>query len=463
VSRGSGVPGQEFEEGVVADSRLASHDSRLKEAVTQALAEAQRLGASAAEATINLSRGLSVTVRLGEVETIEHNRDRGLAVTVYFGRRSGSASTTDLAPRALAETVAAAASIARYTAADEYAGLAEPERLARTVPDLDLYHPWSLSAEEAIALARSCEQAARVLDARIRNSEGATVSSHEGLEVYGNSHGFLGSVAATRHSASCALIAQDDSGMQRDYWYTVARHHDALEPLAAVGREGARRALARLGARQLSTRQCPVLYEAPVAASLISHFVGAVRGPSLYRRASFLLDSLGRQVFAPQVRLHEQPHLPRALGSSAFDNEGVATGARDVVRDGVLQGYVLDSYSGRKLGLATTGNAGGVHNLTLEPTGPEDLAGLLRKMDTGLLVTELIGFGVNTVTGDYSRGAVGFWVEGGEIRYPVEEITVAGNLRDMFLGLAAAGSDLDVRGNIRTGSILIERLTVAGS
>jgi PmbA protein len=437
-------------------------EARLKEIVVQVLAEARRQGASAAEAAVNLSQGLSVTVRLGDIETIEHTRDKGLSVTVYFGRRSGSASTTDLTGPALTETVRAACTIARYTAEDEAAGLAEPEWLAREIPDLDLYHPWNPGVERAVELARECEQAARDADRRILNSEGATLATHEGLEVYGNTHGFLGAIAATRASLSASVIAQDEALMQRDHWYTIARAASDLEPARAVGARAAARAVRRLASRKLATRQCPVLYEAPAAASLVSHFVNAVRGTSLYRRASFLLDRLGEPVFAPLVRLHEQPHLPRALGSAPFDNEGVVTRARDLVREGVLLGYVLDSYAARKLKMQTTGNAGGVHNLTLDP-GPDDLAGLLKKMGTGLLVTELIGFGVNIVTGDYSRGAAGFWVEGGEIAHPVEEITVAGNLRDMFRAVVAVGNDVDTRGNLRTGSILIENMTVAGN
>jgi PmbA protein len=435
---------------------------QLQTLVSEVLAEAERQGASDAEASVSVSQGLSVNVRLGEVETVEHNRDKGLAVTLFFGHQSGSASTSDLSANAVRDCVRAAATIARYTAADEYSGLAAADELAREVPDLDLYHPWGPGVERAIDLARECEDAARAADARISNSEGASLSSHEGLEVYGNSRGFLGAVPTSRHSISCSVIGQDDSGMQRDYWYSVARDAAGLESPAAIGRKAAERTLRRLGARQLATRSTPVVYEAPVAASLLSHFVGAVRGTSLYRRASFLLDRLGHPVFAPQVRIHEQPFLKRALGSTPFDNDGVAPSNRDLVRDGVLQGYVLDVYSARKLGMKSTGNAGGVHNLTIE-TGPDDLAGLLRRMGTGLLVTELIGFGVNSVTGDYSRGAAGFWVENGIIQYPVEEITIAGNLQDMFRGLVAVGRDVDLRGNIRTGSILIESMTVAGS
>jgi PmbA protein len=435
---------------------------QLKALVGDVLAEAKRQGASSAEASVSVNQGLSVTVRLGEVETVEHNRDKGLALTLFFGKQSGSASTSDLSPAAVRDCVRAAATIARYTAADEFSGLADPDQLAREIPDLDLYYPWNPSVEQAIELSLACEDAARAVDARITNSEGATVYSYESTDVYGNSHGFLGATATTRHGMSCAVIGQDDSGMQRDYWYTAARDRADLEAATAVGRKAAERSVRRLGGRKLSTRQTPVIYEAPVASSLLSHFVSAIRGTSLYRRSSFLLDHLGKPVFAPQVRIHEQPFLKKALGSTPFDNDGVAPANRDLVRDGILQGYVLDVYSARKLGLRSTGNAGGVHNLTIQP-GDQDLAGLLRQMGTGLLVTELIGFGVNGVTGDYSRGAAGFWVENGTIQYPVEEITIAGNLKDMFRGLVAVGNDVDRNGNIRTGSILIESMTLAGS
>ena len=433
----------------------------LKIYVTDALAEARRLGASGAEANVSVGQGLSVNVRLGEVETVEHTRDQGMAVTVFFGQRSGSASTSDLSPSALRDCVRAAASIARYTAADECAGLADPAELATEFPDLDLYHPWNPGMERSIELARECEDAARAADARITNSEGASLNTHEHLEVYGNSHGFLGTAAMTRHSMSCAVIGQDDSGMQREYWYSVARDPASLEPAAAIGREAARRTVRRLGARKLATRKTPVIFEAPVASSLLSHFVSAIRGTSLYRRSSFLIDHLGKPVFAPQVRIREQPFLPKGLGSSAFDGDGVAPRERDLVRAGILEGYVLDVYAARKLGLKSTGNAGGVHNLIIDP-GPDDLAALLRQMHNGLLVTDLIGFGINSVTGDYSRGAAGFWVENGVISEPVEEITIAGNLRDMYRGIVAVGNDVDTRGNIRSGSILIDRMTLAG-
>ena len=449
---------------VIVSPAVADKDSRARLAgvVELVLAEAKKSGATAAEAGVNISQGLSVTVRLGEVETIEHTRDKGMGVTVYFGQRTGSASTTDFSDRALRETVRAACTIAKFTAEDDCSGLADPNRLAKDIPDLRLHHPWDPGTDKAIELARAAEAAARAVDKRIANSEGGSLSTNEGLDVYGNSNGFLGTVTGTRHSLSVSVIAQDESGMQRDYWYTVARDAKNLESPESVGQTAARRSLWRLGSQKLSTRQCPVLYEAPLATSLLSHFIGAVRGTSLYRQASFLLDSLGKPVFADFVRIHEQPHLIGAQGSAAFDSEGVATKARDLIRDGILQGYVLDSYSARKLKMQTTGNAGGVHNLTIDP-GKEDLPALMKCMNTGLLVTELIGFGVNTITGDYSRGAAGFWVENGEIQYPVEEITIAGNLKDMFRQVVAVGSDVDIRGNIRSGSILIENMTVAGS
>lgn len=435
---------------------------RLTDVAQAALTEARALGVSAAEAGAHLSQGLSVTVRLGEVETLEQTRDKGLSLTVYFGTRNGSASTTDLSPAAVRETVRAACTIARYTAEDDCAGLADPDKLARDIPQLDLLHPWNPGADRAIELARDCEAAALDRDARIKNSEGGSVSTYEGVEVYANTNNFVGTMAGTRHNVSASVIAQDQRGMQRDYWYTVSRRPDTLEAPAAVGVRAAERALARLGARKLSTRRAPVIYEAQIATSLLSHFIGAIRGESLYRGASFLIDHLGKSIFPSFVRIHEQPHLRGALGSAPFDNEGVATAARDIVRGGVLQGYVLDSYSARKLKTQTTGNAGGVHNLTID-SSELGLTELLKQMGTGLLVTELIGFGVNTVTGDYSRGAAGFWVENGAIAYPVEEITIAGNLRDIFRGIVAVGSDVELRGNVRTGSILIDNLTIAGS
>lgn len=446
----------------IANPESLPDKTRLEALVREILAEAQAQGASAAEAGVSFDVGLSVTVRLGEVEILEYHRARGLGVTVYFGQRKGSASTSDIRPAAVRETVRAACGIARYTAEDACAGLADPERLAREIPDLELDHPWNITAERAIELARECEDTARAADARITNSEGASVATHRSLRVYGNSNGFIGGYPSTRHSISCTVVARQGDRMQRDYWYSVAREPAALESPAAVGRRAAERTVRRLGGRKLATCKAPVLFVPELARGLLGHFVGAIRGASLYRKASFLLDHLGKQVFPSYLRIHEQPHLKRALGSAPFDNEGVATQARDVVRDGRLEGYVLDSYAARRLGMQTTGNAGGVHNLTVEP-GALDFPGLLREMGTGLLVTELMGQGVSIVTGDYSRGAAGFWVEDGEIQYPVEEITIAGNLRDMFQQVVAVGNDVDTRGSIRTGSWLIESMTIAGA
>jgi PmbA protein len=439
---------------------MNERQARMEQLVSDLLAEAKKQGATTAEAGVSSDAGLSVTVRLGEVETVEHTRDNGLGVTVYIGQRKGSASTSDLSPQAVKDTVKAACNIARYTTEDDCAGLAAPELMATELPDLDLYHPWDLAVDRAIGLGCECEEAARELDERIVNSEGATLNSHAGLHVYGNSHGFVGAYPPSRHSLSCAMVGQEGEAMQRDYWYTVGRAAEDMESARDVGIKAARRTLDRLGARKISTRQAPVLFQSDVAISLLRSFIGAIRGSALYRQASFLLDHLDKQVFPDFVRIHENPLLPRGMGSAAFDSEGVATKARDIVADGVLKGYVLNSYSARKLGMQTTGNAGGVRNLAIEP-GDLDLDGLLKQMDTGLMVTEMMGQGVNPVTGDYSRGAAGFWVEKGEIQFPVEEITIAGNLKQMFQQLLAVGKDEERRGNTRTGSWLIENLTIA--
>jgi len=426
------------------------------------LDQAVKQGASAAEVGCSADQGLSLTVRLGEVETIEHHRSQGLGITVYYGLRKGSASTTDLSEHALAETVGAACRIARYGAEDPCAGLPEAELLAKDIPELDLYHPWALDADQGIELALACETAARGYSDAITNSEGASLNAFEGVRVLGNSLGFLHGYASSRHSLSCSVIGESEGGMQRDDWWTVARNPAELEAAEAVGRKAAERTVRRLGAQGLSTRQCPVLFAADVASSLLGHLIAAIRGGNLYRKSSFLLDALGQRIFPEFVHIHELPHLPRGLGSAPYDAEGVATRARDLVRNGVLESYVLSTYSARKLGMQTTGNAGGVHNLILDP-GNEDFDALVRRMGTGLIVTELLGQGVNIVTGDYSRGAAGYWVENGEIRFPVEEITIAGNLRDIFGHVAAIGNDVDLRGNVRTGSILIESMTVAGN
>jgi PmbA protein len=436
------------------------------ESLAQAVLErARRAGASACDCDVSEAHGLSVTVRKGKPDTIEHNRDRSLGVSVYFGDRPkvrrGHASTSDLSRAALEQTVDAAAAIARHTAEDDAAGLPEADLLARKVPDLDLFHPWELGAEDAVDIAKRCEAAAFAVSRKIGNSEGASVSRQHSQFVFANSLGFMGGYASTRHWISCAVIAEEKGLMQRDDWYSASRVPAQLADPVRLGRYAGERAAARLGARKISTRQAPVLFEAPVAIQFIGHLVSAVNGGNLYRKTSFLVDSLGKQVLSPRVRIDERPHERQGMSSSAFDEEGVATRERVIVRDGVLEGYFLGSYSARKLGMQTTGNAGGHHNLVVRP-GKLDFRGLLREMGTGLLVTELLGHGINIVTGDYSRGAAGYWVEGGEIRYPVEEITIAGNLRDMFKGIAAVGADVLVRSGRSTGSILIDNMTIAG-
>ncbi|HKS56104.1 MAG TPA: metalloprotease PmbA [Steroidobacteraceae bacterium] len=433
----------------------------LQDLVSLALAEARGLGASDAEVGVSVETGLSVTARLREVETLEYQRDRGMGVTVYRGKRKGSASTGDLSAGAIRDTIAKAYSIAGFTAEDECAGLPDPDALARDFPDLDLFHPWSIDPDAARDLAIACEAAALDADARIGNSEGASLSSHRGLRVFGNSLGFMGTVATTLHSLSYVVVAEDGEEMQRDYWYSTVRDWRDLEDGVSIGKQAAARALRRLNARKLSTITAPVLFVPELARGLFGSFLGAIRGGSQYRRASFLLDAAGEKVFPQWMQISERPHLRKALSSAAFDSEGVATRDREVVQDGVLTGYVLSTYSARKLGLKTTGNAGGVHNLIVAG-GSDDFAGLLRKMGRGLVVTELMGQGVNGVTGDYSRGAAGFWVENGAIAYPVHEITIAGNLREMFRRVVAVGNDVDTRGGIRTGSVLIEQMTIAG-
>jgi PmbA protein len=441
----------------------ASRIPELHNIVALALEAAREAGASQAEAGVSLQQGLNVTVRLGEVETIEYQRDRGLGITVYFQGAKGSASSADLKPDAVRAMVAKACSIARFTARDEFAGLADAADIAREVPDLDLHHPWDLAPEDAIKLATACEAAGMAVDRRLTNSEGASVSSHRGLRVYGNSHGFLAGYPSTSHSISCTLLAQDGDDMQRDYWYSAARRAQDLDGLEQVGRRAGERAVARLGARQISTRKAPVLFAPELARDFFGHLVSAVRGTSQYRKSSFLLDAAGTQVLPAFVQMQERPHLPGAMASSPFDSEGVATRNRELVKDGVLQGYVLGSYSARKLGLRTTGNAGGIHNLLVTSTnGLLDQQALLARMGSGLYVTEFLGQGVNGVTGDYSRGASGYWVENGQLAYPVHEVTIASNLRDMYRGVQALGSDIDIHGAIRTGAVLIDEVTIAG-
>jgi PmbA protein len=442
------------------DSMLAARRD-LESIVAGALEEARRAGAVQAEAGVSTDVGLSVTVRLGEVESLEYQRDRGMGVTVYVDGHKGSASTADLSKDAVRETVLKAVSIARFTAADPCAGLADAALMARDVPDLELHHPWAVDAEAAISIARQMEAEALGFDPRIRNSEGGSVSTHSGMRVYGNSHGFLAGYPTTTHSLSCVVMGQDGEEMQRDYWYTTARDPARLEQPDAVGRRAAERAVARLGSRKLSTRRAPVVFVAEQARGLVGHFVSAVRGGAQYRKSSFLCGAVGEQVFPGWVDMVERPHLKGELGSTPFDNEGVATRESPLVSAGVLGRYVLDAYSARKLGLVTTGNAGGVHNLEVAG-GEGTLEALLARMGRGLLVTELMGQGVNLVTGDYSRGAAGFWVEDGKLGHPVNEVTIAGNLREMYRDLVAMGADIDRRGGIRCGSLLLAEMTVAG-
>lgn len=441
---------------------IDSQEQTLLDIAEMALGKAEKNGATAAEVSLGHGQGISVTVRRGEVETVEYNRDKSLGVTVYFEHKSGSANTTDYAPAAVQSCVDAACNIARFTEQDEYNGLADPALLATEFPDLDLYHPWELEMDLAIELAQRCEQAALEQDDRISNTEGGSISSHHGADLYANSNGFRGFARSSRHSTSCSVIAGEGDTMQRDFWFDSCRDRDDLLPPEEVGKESARRTLRRLGAKKLRTGDYPIVFEAPVASSLLSHLVSAINGSSLYRQASFLLDAKGEQIFGKDIRIHEQPLLKKASASATFDNEGVTTQTRDIVTQGVLNGYVLSSYSARKLGMQTTGNAGGVHNLTIDPTVDGGLQDLLAQMGSGLLVTELIGFGINIVTGDYSRGAFGFWVENGRIDYPVQEITIAGNLRDMFMSIEGVGADVDIRRSIRTGSILVRNMTVAG-
>lgn len=444
----------------MSDSGFSYSFDQIKQMSEDVLAVAKRLGASSAEAELSLSIGQNVSVRMGEVEHIEYNRDKGMSVTVYFGKQKGHASTSDLTAQALADTVAAACNIAKYTAKDEFCGLADAELMASNIQDLDLHHPWDISVDEAIEIARACETAALAVDSRISNSEGASVSTGTGFFAYSNSHGFTGGYSSSRHGVSCSVIAESDANMQRDYWYSTARAAEDLQSAADIGAIAGERTVRRLNAKKIKTCQVPVLFEAPLASGLISTLISAISGGNLYRKSSFLLDSLGKQIASPLLNIYEDPFIKKGLASSPFDNEGVATSARQLVKDGVLQGYVLSSYSARKLGMKTTGNAGGNHNLLIQP-GANDFAGLLKQMGTGLVVTELLGHGMNMVTGDYSRGAAGFWVENGVIAHPVEEITIAGNMVDMLKMIVAIGNDVLVQGSKQVGSILIERMTVA--
>ncbi|MCL2590117.1 MAG: metalloprotease PmbA [Betaproteobacteria bacterium] len=434
---------------------------QLQEIAADILKAARKRGASACELDISEGFGQSVSVRMGTVDTIEYNRDKGVEITVYLGQRRGHASTSDFSRAALKSAVDAAVSIARFTAPDPCAGLADKASMAHDCPDLDLLHPWDIGVDDAIALARQCEGAAFAVDPSIRNSEGANVSTHYAHFVSANSLGFMDGFASSQHALSCAVIAGEGETMQREYWHDSRRDATELTSVEDVGRIAGERALARLGAKKIRTRQAPVIFEAPLAVSLLGSFVQAASGSALYRRSSFLFDTLGQQVFSPVICISERPHLKKAFGATWFDSDGVATHDREVVINGVLQGYFLSTYSARKLGLQTTGNAGGSHNLRVK-AGEDSLDALLHKMDKGLLVTELLGHGINYVTGDYSRGAVGFWVEKGKIKHPVQEITIAGNLRDMFRNIIAIGNDALARGAKHCGSVLVENMKIAG-
>ena len=429
--------------------------------LVRVLDAARGQGAAQAEASLSYGQALTVNVRESQPESVEFQNDRDLGLTVYFGLRSGSASTSDWSDRGLAQAVDAACGIARASSEDPCNGLADAARMATKFPDLDLEHPWALRAEDAIEIARSCEAAALAVDKRLTRSEGAGLDTRHGVQLYANTHGFVGERRGANHSLSCAVIAEDESGMQRDDWYSSARRAQDLESAESIGRKAGERALKRLGSRKLSTRKAPVLFVPEMARGLFSHFLSAISGGSLYRRASFLLDHAGKKVFSPLVRIEQQPFIKRGAASAAFDQEGVATEERVLVDAGVLQGYLLSTYSARKLGLQTTGNAGGVYNLVVRP-GEKKFEELVGEMGEGLVVTELLGQGVNTVTGDYSRGAAGFWVENGSVAYPVQELTIAGNLKEMFASVQALGADVDLRGNIRCGSVLLDRMTVAG-
>jgi PmbA protein len=443
------------------NNSLPESEESLKNIIADTLQLAKKNGATQAEAGLTVSEGMSVSARMRSVETVEYQKDNGLGISVYFGKHKGTASTSSLDLESIRKTVEAACNIAKYTSEDPCTGLADAELMATEFTDLDMYHEWNISSDEAIEMALACEAAALDYDQSISNSDGASIDIGKGISVYGNSHGFLQHERKTRHSISCSVVAEDEQGMQRDYWYDVSRNPEQLQSVAEVGKMAAQRTIKRLGANKLKTGKYPVMYVPEMARGLISHFNAAIGGNSQYRKASFLLDALDTKVFPEFIQLIEQPFKKLALGSANYDGEGVATKEQYLVENGVVQSYLLDSYSARKLGRQSTGHASGVHNLTLNNTG-KTFDECLKTMDRGLLVTELMGQGVSTVTGDYSRGAAGFWVENGVIQYPVEEITIASNLKDIFAGIVEVGSDVDYRGNIQCGSILIDNMTIAG-
>jgi len=447
-------------------AKLATRESlgreHLEGLVTLALGEARQLGIDEAEVSASHNTGLVATARLGDVENLEYTNDRGIGITVYKDFRKGSASTSDISPEAVREAVAKACTFAEVTARDQYSGLADADLMCTDIRDLNLDHPWAIDAGDAIELAIEAEAEALKFDKRISNSEGATVSTNRGSRAYGNSHGFLGSMSRTSHSITCVVLAESDGVMQRDYYYTSSRDPDDLSEPASVGHTAAQRVINRLGARKMETTRAPVLYVPELARGFIAHAISAIAGGAQYRRSSFLLDAAGEKIFPDFVNIDERPHLEKAMASAPYDAEGVATYDRDIVADGVLQGYILSSYSARRLGLTTTADAGGAQNIIVQGSD-KDKESLIKEMGTGLLVEELIGQGVNGVTGDYSRGVVGRWVENGEIQYPVHEVTIAGNLRELYPRIVAIGGDQDLRGGIRCGSVLVEEMTIAGA
>ncbi len=433
----------------------------LEDVAASILAEAKRLGADQAAVGIGANKGFTVNARNGEVETVEYHQDKGIDISVLFGKRNGSASISDLRPQAVHDAVAAACHIAKFTDADPTAGLADKSELAFNYPEINLSYPWAITVEQAIELAIACEKEAMAVDKRIMSAEASSVSTLQAVTLYANSHGFFGHYPFTRHDMTCILVAKDKDEMQRDYSYTVSCNPNKLESISQIANAAAKRTINRLGARKIATMKAPIILAAEEARGLLGHFASAITGGALYRKSSFLLDHLNKKIFPDFIHISEQPHLPDALGSSPFDNDGVLTRPNVFIEDGILRNYALSVYSARKLGMKTTGNAGGMHNLTIKP-GTQDLAALIKMMHRGLLVTEMMGSGVNLVTGDYSRGVGGFWIENGEIQFPVQEITIAGKLQDMYGRIQAVGNDVDVRGNIRTGSILIEEMMIAG-
>lgn len=436
-------------------------ENRFQTLVSDALQQAEKEGATQAAVGLSIDQGVSVSVRLGEIETLEAQQDQGFGLTVYVGKRKGSASTSAITPEAIRETVSKAVKIASFTVEDDYAGLADADLMATKFPDLEQYHPWTISLPELIEQAKTCEAAARAADERISNSEGSTLNTNQSYSLFANSHGFVGHGKSSMHTMSVSVIAEHEGHMERDYWYTVAR--DATDMLSAenVGRIAGERTINRLGARKISTRKSPVLFVPQMARGLFSSAIGALSGGNQYRESSFLLKAQGEKIFPDFVDLRIEPHLLKGLASAAYDAEGVATYARDLVKEGVIQGYVLGSYSARKLGLKTTANAGGVQNVVVSHSDL-DQAALVAQMHTGLIVTEMMGQGVNTVTGDYSRGAAGYWVENGEIQYPVSEITIASNLKDMYQNIIAIGNDVNRESSLLTGSVLVSEMMIAG-